>query len=470
MTLGVLLLAAACCAPGLAQAGRQDARDAPSGSELLVTPERFGAVGDGAANDWVPVQRALAACAAAIYNATAPHRSCRVLFSKTYLSGPLTINSSHTTLDVSTGATLAMLPRKDYEAACPQRNCPFISTAPGPEGCRTSYPNPHAPTDGYLTCLSDVTMTGGGTIDGGATWDPSSWWLCARLVLNCWRPKLTYFVNVTGLTVNGSLTMRNAPTGFVRLYGNVRTRISGLRLSAPYLTPNTDGINIYGGYDTLLEHSVVDNGDDCVSVVPTGEWIDNGDFCYRDPGNVLCSGGHVIVRNLTCNGGHGLSIGGIRHGTVTNVTFSNVTATGGQKGSTQDEQAGGGCRVKSRPNSTGSVRGIRYEDMVFRDVYWPLQLLSHYCPFPCHTPDGPTTTLFTGISFVRVRGSSARSSLLPATRTKVAQFKCSASTPCANITLREVTLTDRAGRAGLLECDNVASVSIDNASSPGSCS
>ena len=88
--------------------------------------------------------------------------------------------------------------------------------------------------------------------------------------------------------------MRNAPTGFVRLYGNVRTRISGLQLSAPYLTPNTDGINIYGGYDTLLEHSVVDNGDDCVSIVPTGEWIDNGDFCYRDPGNVLCSGGHTI--------------------------------------------------------------------------------------------------------------------------------------------------------------------------------
>jgi hypothetical protein len=49
----------------------------------------------------------------------------------------------------------------------------------------------------------------------------------------------------------------------------------------------------------------------------------------------------------------GLSIGGIRHGTVTNVTFSNITATGGQPGCTQDEAAGGGCRVKCRPNSTG---------------------------------------------------------------------------------------------------------------------
>ena len=63
--------------------------------------------------------------------------------------------------------------------------------------------------------------------------------------------------------------------------------------------------------------------------------------------------------------------------TVKNVTFSNITATGGQPGSTQDESAGGGCRVKSRPNSTGTVSDIRYEDMLFKDVYWPLQLLGH---------------------------------------------------------------------------------------------
>jgi len=206
-----------------------------------------------------------------------------------------------------------------------------------------------------------------------------------------------------------------------------------------------------------------------VSFVPTGEWIDGGNFCYSDPGNIVCSGGHAIVRNFTCNGGHGLSIGGIRHGTVSNVTFTNITATGGQQGSTQNEEAGGGCRVKSRPNSTGSVHGIRYEDMIFRGVYWPLQLLGHYCPFPCATPDGNTSTLFTDISFERVTGSSSQRGLLPFTKTTVAQFKCTAYTPCTNITMRAMTLTNKEGHAGLLECENVASVSIDNASSPGAC-
>ena len=152
--LATLLAGACCIAAHLA--------------EILVTPEQFGAVGNGKANDWVPIQRALAACIAVVYNATKT-QPCRVLFSKSYLSGPLYINSSRTTLDVATGAVLSMLPRPQYEIACPQTGCTFISTGPNPEqpgieGCRTIYPDPNAPKNGYKVCLSDVTLTGGGTI------------------------------------------------------------------------------------------------------------------------------------------------------------------------------------------------------------------------------------------------------------------------------------------------------------------
>ena len=446
--------------------------------EIVVTPEQFGAIGDGKTSDWRPIQKTLTFCSTVVYeqNASPLRRSgsenstwCRVRFSKSYVSGPLIINSSRTTLEIIQGAELVMLPKVDYAIACPQTGCPFISTSSG-RGCHTVYPIPHAPTHGYKVCLSDITITGEGTIDGASTWNPSSWWLCARLQLkNCWRPILNHLTNVHRLTVNGSLTMKNPPTGFLRLNENVETRVSGLNFIAPYLTRNTDGINVYGGFDTLLENSVIDNGDDCVSIVPTGEWIDNGNFCFKDPSNPLCSGGHAIIRNFTCNGGHGLSIGGIRHGTVKNVTFSNITATGGQEGSTQDGAAGGGCRIKSRPNSTGIVTDIRYENMVFYRVYWPLQLLGHYCPFPCRQPNGNTSTHFTNISFEGVRGSSSQKSLVPFAQTPVAQFKCTKYSPCTNITMRKVNLTDRDGKKGKLECENVASVSIDNASSPNVC-
>ena len=69
-------------------------------AEFVTTPEQFGAVGDGKANDWVPLQRAISACA--------EHNPCRVLLAKSYLSGPLLLNSSGLTLDVA--GALAMLP------------------------------------------------------------------------------------------------------------------------------------------------------------------------------------------------------------------------------------------------------------------------------------------------------------------------------------------------------------------------
>ena len=111
----------------------------------------------------------------------------------------------------------------------------------------------------------------------------------------------------------------------------------------------------------------------------------------------------------------------------------------------------------------------RYENMYFDKVYWPLQLLGHYCPFPCTLPDGNTSTLFTNISFESIRGTSSQKSIVPFTETAVAQFKCTKYTPCRNIMMRDVTLTDRDGKKGKLECENVASVSINNASSPNRC-
>ena len=170
------------------------------------------------------------------------------------------------------------------------------------------------------------------------------------------------------------------------------------------------------------------------------------------------------ARNLTCVGGHGLSIGGVRHGNVRNVTFENITATGGQLGSTQDEAAGGGCRIKSYPNSSGVVADIRYIDMNLVDVYLPVQLLGHYCPFPCNTPDGNHSVLFTNISFERITGSSSQ-------RKTVAEFKCSKITPCTNITWEQVLLTPKNGRSrdGQLHCENVGDVHIDNVSLPTAC-
>jgi len=165
MTRLVLLIVAAVAAaapfpnpvgPGLNKIG--------SGlSELLVTPEDFGAVGDGVHNDWEPIKRALAACSAQ-EQAQGKPTPCRVVFDSSYLTGPLVVNSSSTTLEIN--GLLAMLPKALFCAvsACKGDGVPgaFITNAPGIDGCRTITP-PGA-SGGYEVCLSDVTITGTGTV------------------------------------------------------------------------------------------------------------------------------------------------------------------------------------------------------------------------------------------------------------------------------------------------------------------
>ena len=102
-------------------------------AEVVVTPEQFGAVGDGETSDWVPLQKALAFCASAVHSHALPngkesealqekgHQSnawCRIRFSKSYLSGPLIINSSRTTLEIAEGAKIVMFSKTRFF------NCP----------------------------------------------------------------------------------------------------------------------------------------------------------------------------------------------------------------------------------------------------------------------------------------------------------------------------------------------------------
>lgn len=428
---------------------------AAANGEQIVTPEDYGASGDGKSNDWFPIQQALAACAS---RPSYSNTTCRVVFAHNYRSGPLVLNSSSTTLEIN--GHLSMLPKKEYCQASPD-SCAgklgeaFISNAQGPEGCRDV-------AGGYKVCLSNVAVTGTGVISSGATvMEGLAWWSCARPIPfpNCWRPHLLVLSQIEGVRING-VTLLNAPNHNIEVQGNVHTRLQGLKIKAPYVSPNTDGVNFYGGFDSMIEDSVIDNGDDCVSIVPIGE---NEPYCqWPDPTDIRCSGGHVVVRNIECNGGHGLSIGGIRHGNVHNVTFENITATGGQMGCTQNEAAGGGCRIKSRPNSTGLVTDIHYKNIRFDGVYLPIQMTNDYCPFPCHSKPGNFSTLFANVSFDNVTGSGKQ-------RSTVVELNCSPHAHCEDISMKRLSLVAKDGREGHVTCQNVASVYFDNKSLPSAC-
>ena len=388
------------------------------GCGYITTPEQFGAIGDGKANDSKAIQQAVASCA--------NYASCQVLFSKTYLSSSIDVGSSGVTLNIT--GNLFMLPKKDYKS-----------------------------TSSFVTCsapVRNVRITGEGTIGIHNLENAIEWWACK--ITGCSRPYLVVMSGVVGVRIDGGLHFLNSPNHNICFRSCTGVRVDNIYIKAPLYSPNTDGINFYGGKDQSLTNSVIENGDDCVSVVPIGEWTP---LCVNSPNPNMegCRGGNVVVRNVMCRGGHGISIGGVRHGTVSNVTFSNMTATGGL-GNTQGLYSSGGLRVKSYPNSTGSVYDILYEDIVLDGVYMPLQLLAHYCPWPCKTPDGKHAAAFHGITFRNVQGTGRQSTQ--------GAFECSPFSPCSNITLDNVHLGTS---SGTYTCSNATLVFDGSSNSPSAC-
>ena len=400
---------------------------APTAALGLYTtsPEKFGAVGDGKANDWSAVQAAVSSC-------SFQDDACKVVFAKSYLSGPVRVNASGVTLEVT--GSLYMLNKKDFDIS---HRFNFISN---------SVP------------LRNFRLTGSGIVGNASPEATLLWWTCK--LTGCFRPHLVTVSNSINVRIDGGITFENSPNHNIELNNNSLVRVDNIHVKAPHTSPNTDGINFYGGHDQSFTNSFVSNGDDCVSVVPINEFAAE---CSAEPSDIeACRGGNLHVSNVTCIGGHGIAIGGVRHGTVSNVTFKNMTATRGTGVDTQGLYSPGGLRIKSYPNSTGSVYDVLYEDIVIDGVYTPISVLGHYCPWPCNTPDGNQSTLFRDIVFRNIRGGGRNK--------KQGEFVCSSIEPCQNITLENVTLFKDSDtkEGGTFTCGHVELHAIN--SFPDSCS
>ena len=385
-----------------------------------TSPEEFGAVGDGKANDWVAIQHAVDSCA----NFT----SCRVKFSKSYLSGYILIKSSGITFDLE--GTLSLLPKRIYTKLHDYEKYNFISN------------------QGTKKFISGFQLIGGGTIQSTSA---IAWWLCK--LSGRYRPYLLYLENMENVRVE-NVHFVDSPNHNIEVSNCTHVRVNELYVDAPHNSPNTDGINFYGGMDQSLTNSVISNGDDCVSVVAINE---RAPQCVPNPDQFFCAGGNLRVKNVTCKGGHGISIGGMNHGVVRNVTFENMTATGGPS---QGIYSAGGLRLKSYPNGTGLVSDIIYRNIVLDGVYLPIQILARYCPWPSKCPPSVTSVGFSNISFINIRGRGKQKGLVGA-------FKCAKVASCKNILLDNVALNTSVSD-NKYECEN-ADLIFKGYSNPNKC-
>jgi galacturan 1,4-alpha-galacturonidase len=207
---------------------------------------------------------------------------------------------------------------------------------------------------------------------------------------------------------------------------------------------NTNDIS----FDNVRIEAVSNNAWDTYNVKGisvTNSRVNIGDDCFSPKPNTS----DIFVKNLWCNGTHGVSMGSIGQyaGTldyIENAYIENVTMLEAQNGARLKAWAG--------PNvGYGYIRNITFKDFEIGTTDWPIVLDQCYFNINSTTCAAyPSRVNMTDIVFENFRGSSSGKN-----GKRVAKLTCSPAAVCENITLKNIELTTATGEKGVVVCDGI---------------
>lgn len=264
--------------------------------------------------------------------------------------------------------------------------------------------------------VEGMSLLGGGRIDGRGEkwWDlpckPHKGVNGTTLPGPCDSPIAIRFFESSNLTVKG-LRIQNSPQFNFRFDNCHNVHIESLHITAPPLSPNTDGIHIENTNNVEIYNSFISNGDDCISI---------GSGCYD-----------VDIRNMTCGPGHGISIGSLgNHNSracVHNVTVRDSLI----------RLSSNGVRIKTWQGGSGSVSGVTFDNIRMEEVRNPIIIDQFYCLGQgCNNQS--SAVIVTDIIYSNLKGTYD-------VRSPPMHFACSDAVPCSNITLADIELLPSVG-------------------------
>ncbi|KAG1442294.1 hypothetical protein G6F56_011124 [Rhizopus delemar] len=173
---------------------------------------------------------------------------------------------------------------------------------------------------------------------------------------------------------------------------------------------NTDALDISSSKNIIFRNSVLTIGDDCTAI--------NGGVS------------NVTLSKITCNGGHGFSVGSLGKGgandTVKTVRVLDSTCNNCQNG----------VRVKTWPGGKGSVSDVIYRNVQLNNVENPVIVTTHYCDknqMSYCTKNADTSLAISGVTFDNISGSVTG-------KKPIVSIDCSTKTPCTNFSLKNVNI------------------------------
>ncbi|KAK1293358.1 Exopolygalacturonase [Acorus calamus] len=270
----------------------------------------------------------------------------------------------------------------DFEGPCPgaMPEVQIMGTLKAPEGL-DAFPKGSWITFGHI---DNLKVSGFGVLDaqGAKAWRQTTCpqrKKCKNLPITLELSRVLN-TNITGITLKDGKGFNMA------VHKSKHICIDHIHIKAPPESPNTDGIHVSGSDHVSITNAQIGVGDDCVSV---GQGTTN-----------------LLVSQVTCGPGHGISIGSLgkyrNEADVVGVIVRNCTL----KGTTN------GLRIKTWPGAGPSqARNFIYDNIVM---------------------DNASRVSISDVLFNNVRGTSA--SLI------AVNFMCSSAAPCKSIRLSNINL------------------------------
>jgi polygalacturonase len=344
----------------------------PAATEPKVFNARdFGAKGDGTNLDTAAIQAALDACAKAGGGSV-------LLSPGIYLSKPITLGTK-TTFVIAKGATLKATDNTN-DFANPKKPGPtnFVAFVGGEK-------------------LDDVTITGGGVIDGSG----GKWWIPAEEARRIKpgytmpRPNLVALEKCKNLRME-NITLQNSPKFHFVPTECIGVVISNVTVLAPEHAANTDGIDPSNCRNVLITRCRIDVGDDNIAIKAGKKRVEGREFASEN----------ITVTDCTFLHGHGLSVGSESVGGLRGLTVKNCTF----------EDTDNGIRIKSRRTLGGVVEDVHYSDITMKNVHPAISIACYYqdssqTKFPTNDVAQPmtnTTPIFRNITIKNLTATSTK--------------------------------------------------------------
>lgn len=324
---------------------------------VTLNVRKFGAKGDGNADDTAAIQTAILCCPpdSRVYIPAGTYR-IRNLFLK-----------SNLILEIGKGALLQAFQTREEFPVLPG----IIESLDGTEEYNLGSweGNPLDTMASIITGIhvDHVVICGEGTIDGGG--DFETWWVAGVNQNPPYRPRMIFLNHCRDITIQG-IRIQNSPSWNVHPYFCENIRIYGISLNSPDKSHNTDGIDPEScrGVEIAGVHFSV--GDDCIALKSGKIYMGRK---HKQPSE------GIRIRQCLMERGHGaVTVGSEIAGGVRDVEVSRCIF--------QDTDRG--LRIKTR---RGRGRDSVVDGIVFKDIYMN-QVKSPFvvnCFYYCD-PDGRT--------------------------------------------------------------------------------